>query len=175
MLLSVYVPPRVWYFPGGQKNYPRYRADRLVVVPGGSFVADYWFGEDTPGVCTGQQDPVMPGSWGTVGIKHDTQLPDLLSGAAGVGIGLSNSPEDLPLDPHAARAEVKANAGAAGLYALAGALQAGTQNTFVLQRNASGEYRLILIARSMDSGQDNYWGYRMRVPVLWGPETIGGR
>ena len=174
-MLSVYVPPRVWYFPGGQKNYPRYRADRLVIVPGGSFVADYWFGEDTPGVCTGQQDPVMPGSWQIVNAESSSQLPDYNAAIAGVGIGLSNSPEDLPLDPHAARAEVKANAGAAGLYALAGALQAGTQNTFVLQRNASGEYRLILIARSMDSGQENYWGYRMRVPVLWGPETIGGR
>jgi len=183
--IDVYVPPTVWYYPTSLSHHPRYqKSAQASIVPSGSYVADYWYGEDVGNV---GQDPVLAGSWTRVHTRQNTQLPNAKEGLVGFFAGLGDAPESLPpgveteqfavtgrsFSPPVTGAELGGDLAVTTAYALNSALAMGHENTFVIQRNHHGQFRIIIVTNVIKSPSYQYYANAGRpVPIVWGPETM---
>jgi hypothetical protein len=112
-------------------------------------VADYWGGE---GKVDSQGLPV----WRTVYTQNGVQGPNFWDGLVGLyrGAGAFDG-EGLPLAPDAPRAEVTGEGVSSLLGGIAGVAGAGRHNTFILQTNGQGDYRMIILTVQITELEDN--------------------
>ena len=175
-MVDIYVPPRTWVYPNSQ-SHPLYDPDETVMVPQYSFVADYWGGE---GNIDSEGDP----TWWVVDVRTNTQLPSVEEAAVGAYQGMNSLPEDLPTEGEATRAEMWAGIVPTGIAGVTGALGAGRTNTYVLQTNEHGDYRMIILTTQISdqvqngtNAQQHYASYDglYQYPATWGPDRLIGR
>jgi RHS repeat-associated protein len=158
-VVSVYRPQTVWMFPNAQ-FYPRYYQlpERSAYwIPAGTVIADDWWGEP----CQYCASPTgfggtIPGQWSTLGMRTSVEGPTFQEGLAGLAAGYAESPPSLPLEKGAASSEMAVDLGTELAYAANGLLQSGRQNIFVLQSDAGGQNRVIILTRQFS---DTQWRY----------------
>jgi len=173
-LVSVYLPPTVRSYATTDGLLPLYEPIyglpmATAFVPRHQ-IADYWYGEEVPG-----RNAVAPNRWRSVASQRRVEGPSIWGLVAGIGRGLADTPEDLPLAPDATKAEVRANAAATGFSVLNGIAEAGWESNFMLQESVKGSnYRVIILTRP---GYASEFLYATRVnmnpmtltPIDWGP------
>jgi hypothetical protein len=174
-VVSLYLPVTRWVFPGVPDYHPRYIPGETVLVSQGSFTADDWYGE-YPGQCYGPDLTPKAGSgWETIDVKLSTELPTSSEALVGAAQGIVALPEDLPPEAGALRAELLlGNVVPQMVAGVSGALGAGRQNQFVLQRNGMRKYRLIVITRQIASERAFYVTFEslFMYPVNMGPGPL---
>ena len=161
--VSVYLPPQVRLYPSNPGYYPRHYGTSCqygvdVCMDAWNTIIDYWYGEDYGNSSTGQnhrQDPLVEGSWELVTTSRMTSTP--LGGrmsfeeiAGGVAYGRYNEMDTPAPEP----SEMGTEAGHRGAVAdgltvvgnaLWGARQFVHDDYFSLQRNSTGNYRVIIL------------------------------
>jgi hypothetical protein len=131
---------------------------------GASPVGDYWYGESVAG-----RNAVRPRVWRSLAVLSSTNLsPE--DAVAGIGIGLSETPEDLPLGPHASSFEVGVNGLQLLAYSLKGISDSRWRTTYYLQEHISeASYRVIVLAQQLRMNEGMYAAAGRLYPINWGP------
>ena len=163
----IYLPPRAWYYPGSNRH-PRYDPNDQSpkLLPSGSYVADFWYGEET-----GYQESLVLGTWRITHTANVLRPPSIGEGIAGYVTGINNAPDDLPPEYGAPPIEIQTNALTIGLFGINGMLQAVNVAHFYLQQNDTGSHRVIVVIEPTTGGQAYYVVHGGLVPVMHGPNV----
>ena len=167
LLLDIYVPPTVWFFPNSPGYHPIYRATTTSYVPTGSYRSEYSGGDDWPGVCPAKlQDPVIPGTWRTALQYTAEQMPRADQAFFGFFGSMNNGLESDPPSWDEPRAARGVDALQMLAYGSQGALNSFRyDNRFNLQVNAAGELRVIIMQRQYEAEQWFYVGFGIAKPL----------
>jgi RHS repeat-associated protein len=173
--LSLYVPPIVWY-PGNEATFELYdpKTSGASLRPQDAFIGDYSWGDED---ANGSGTVVRAGTWERAATWSSMERPRMDEFLIGAHGGIASLPDGGPPAANPVPAELVVDLGATGLAGLAGGLAAGRENTFLLQENASGDLRLIVITSQISSKQSYYAAYSglFTYPRVWNGPAVTSR
>ncbi len=154
--LSVYVPPRVRYYPDRLSYLPRANTNcgkaGMVCIDSQYYVTDFWWGEDYHSTNVDifhKENPLKHGTWQLIDVKRKHNQLTATEAIAGFYLTQDMAPESLPPDSSelgTPTGQLNASLDVFSVlgYGAYGVTQMMHTDTFYLQRSSSSEYRLIV-------------------------------
>ena len=159
-------PPRVKIYQTQHEYFPIYSpCDSGFCLDTPYTVSDYWFGEDYGNVTThpnARQNPIKRGTWTNLDVKQQGGQINPQEFLAGFVLGQSFAPDSLPTEPNefgTPAGRISAGIDALGLvgYGGYGVTQMTHTDIFILQRNAMGDLRVIIITTYQNSPMHSFY------------------